>query len=543
MRSTRGLKAFIAAALMMTTVVLAPSGAGADHNTDQLCPGENDHAGPMPEGLTIVDKDESGADDNGTVLDEGTIFCVKASTGHTGVLEADGVTTLQEYLFNAGIVDGTTEAGRDVSHWVLYGEEGDDPLQVNAVLSGMKTGEDGDDDGLGDGLSGWTIAIFGWDEDNETVGDLIDTVTTDNEGAWTWTGPDVDEDEAQKYVVCEVVQDGWTQVSPGETDGIDGPEDEDLDYGRCWVVEATGDEEVEDIDFANHPVRYIGGSKYFSEQGGTKLQGWEITVTRDDDDEEVDDEVVCETETDEYGDWVCGPLDAGSYTVTETLPTGTGFQWVQLLPADPDTHSVLLAFNTPSLPGLLDFVNECQVERHPGGRTIGFWQNKHGENTFKNDLDNGGPDVALAANLAGLSGLNLRNGSGAHFNPTSYTQFKSWLKSASASNMQYMLSAQMAATWLNTHNIDRTGDLITSPGFLVEWTVGGVTTTQSITAWITAANAALADASGVSQSDLGDYKDLFDAINNDDVFGYDVSEDLTDCDGVEALDPEGEPEE
>jgi len=65
-------------------------------------------------------KDESGSDDNNIVPVAGTLICVKASTGNTGVITADGVTTLQEYLFNAGIVDGSGDQGRDVSYWVTY---------------------------------------------------------------------------------------------------------------------------------------------------------------------------------------------------------------------------------------------------------------------------------------------------------------------------------------------------------------------------------------------------------------------------------------
>ena len=65
-------------------------------------------------------KDESGSDDNDYVPAEGTVICVKASTGNTGGITADGVTTLQEYLFNAGIIDGSGDQGRDVSYWVTY---------------------------------------------------------------------------------------------------------------------------------------------------------------------------------------------------------------------------------------------------------------------------------------------------------------------------------------------------------------------------------------------------------------------------------------
>lgn len=61
-----------------------------------------------------------GAAGNDIALPAGTTFCVKAGTGNTGLLTADGLTTLQEYLFQSGIVDGSGEQGRDVSYYVTY---------------------------------------------------------------------------------------------------------------------------------------------------------------------------------------------------------------------------------------------------------------------------------------------------------------------------------------------------------------------------------------------------------------------------------------
>lgn len=84
----------------------------------QAAPPVNLHC---PDGWST--KDESGSDDNDLVLAAGTTICVKAGTGNTGILIADGETTLQEYLFEAGIIDGSGEQGRDVSYWVLYGTQ------------------------------------------------------------------------------------------------------------------------------------------------------------------------------------------------------------------------------------------------------------------------------------------------------------------------------------------------------------------------------------------------------------------------------------
>jgi hypothetical protein len=66
-------------------------------------------------------KDESGADDNDLVYPAGTTICVKAGTENTGIIVANGWSTLQDYLVLAGIMDGSGEQGRDVSYHVMYG--------------------------------------------------------------------------------------------------------------------------------------------------------------------------------------------------------------------------------------------------------------------------------------------------------------------------------------------------------------------------------------------------------------------------------------
>lgn len=86
-------------------------GAGADQDPNLHC----------PDGGTKVEANgENQAELNALVLDEGTRVCVKASSGNTGIVEADGEDTLQEILFDNGIVDGSGEQGRDVSYYVTY---------------------------------------------------------------------------------------------------------------------------------------------------------------------------------------------------------------------------------------------------------------------------------------------------------------------------------------------------------------------------------------------------------------------------------------
>lgn len=113
-----------------------------------------------------------------------------------------------------------------------------------------------------------------------------------------------------------------------------------------------------------------------------------------------------------------------------------------------------------------------------GGKTLGFWSNKNGEQRMNQTL-------GMAAALAGLSAQNLRTAGGANFNPATYKQFRTWLLDANATNMAYMLSAQYAAMWLNVNAVNGSnpgvsaGSIIYAPGtnsanFLGFATVGAV---------------------------------------------------------------------
>jgi hypothetical protein len=88
-----------------------------------------------------------------------------------------------------------------------------------------------------------------------------------------------------------------------------------------------------------------------------------------------------------------------------------------------------------------------------GGKTLGFWSNRNGQALI------GADDLAM------LVALNLRNATGANFDPATYTAFRTWILGASATNMAYMLSAQLAAMELNVYNGLVVGSaLIYAPG-------------------------------------------------------------------------------
>jgi len=118
------------------------------------------------------------------------------------------------------------------------------------------------------------------------------------------------------------------------------------------------------------------------------------------------------------------------YTVTEFMPIETN--WVRTTPS-PVNHTVGSANFASTL-----FGNVCLGAG--GGLTLGFWSNKNGQALVGSD------------DLSMLVGLNLVDAIGSPFNPATYSAFRTWLLGATATNMSYMLSAQLAAMELNVYN-------------------------------------------------------------------------------------------
>ena len=139
----------------------------------------------------------------------------------------------------------------------------------------------------------------------------------------------------------------------------------------------------------------------------------------------------------------CLVLDPDTYTVSEYGPVEGNW-----LPTTPTSVSCPLAAGGNMT---VEFGNLCLGAG--GGLTLGFWSNKNGQALIGND------------DLAMLVALNLRNADGSNYNPPSGTYFRTWLLSANAVNMAYMLSAQLAAMELNVFNGKVNGNaLIYAPG-------------------------------------------------------------------------------
>jgi hypothetical protein len=167
-------------------------------------------------------------------------------------------------------------------------------------------------------------------------------------------------------------------------------------------------------------------------------------------------------------------LAPGNYTASESSPNEAN--WIATTPTSVDV--TLAAGDEKSV----SFGNVCRGDG--GGLTIGFWGNKNGQALV-------GPD-----DLSMLRNLNLRNADGSTFDPTTYAQLKTWLSKASATNMAYMLSAQLAAMELNVLNGKVAGTaLVYAPGVTGANGAGFIT----VDALIAEANAALA-ADGLTKS-------------------------------------------
>lgn len=128
-------------------------------------------------------------------------------------------------------------------------------------------------------------------------------------------------------------------------------------------------------------------------------------------------------------------VDADDYVVTEFAPAETN--WVGTT-TNPVNISIANGDNKT-----VEFGNLCLGPG--GGKTLGFWSNKNGQAQM-NDGGTLTPELDLLESLclAGPTGTLPDN----YFN-SNYGNFRTWILNATATNMAYMLSAQLAAMKLN----------------------------------------------------------------------------------------------
>lgn len=290
-------------------------------------------------------------------------------------------------------------------------------IQVCKYEDANANGQRDDDEAF---LSGWTIGL-----------DDTGSATTDDSGCVSFLVVPVG-----NHTLSEDLQAGpppWFNTDPG------------LDGAPCLPADCPKPQKEQacatpggstTVEFGNLQSAEKHGQKFYdanvdgTNNDGQVVEGIKIQLTGT----AVDgSSVMLMTQTDVNGDYEFTGLLPGTYKVQETLPNAS---WLNTTPKSIDFTLLAGEVETDN-----DFGNVCIGAG--GGLTLGFWSNKNGENTIKN-----GPGSTAGA-LTFLSGLNLRNANGTAFDPTTYTAFRTWILGASATNMAYMLSAQLAAMELN----------------------------------------------------------------------------------------------
>ena len=211
------------------------------------------------------------------------------------------------------------------------------------------------------------------------------------------------------------------------------------------------------------PFGVVSGMKYYDantngqwDSGEPGIAGWPIDFT----------DGVSGTLTTDSSGMFSASFVADTYTFAEQVAGSPWMQTGNLVDQSSTSGGATVTLNGDksytvvvvdgSTASGLNFGNICLGAG--GGHTLGFWSNKNGQATM-NDGETMTPELAL------LSGLNLRTAGGGDFDPTSYQAFRTWLLGATATNMAYMLSAQLAAMELNVEAGFVSGSaLIYAPG-------------------------------------------------------------------------------
>ena len=394
------------------------------------------------------------------------------------------------------------------------------PGKIQSCFSGIKYRDDNKSGNFTGGetlLPNWVIDV--------SDGTNTYTTTTDESGFWSWCEPEHDSASGTTtYTFEEELQTGWKQTGNTVDEGIysSNVASHDLD-NFVYSVEVPNDESAsaDSLDFGNIPQGNVWGAKYYDtnqngqwESGEPLISGWKILRNATPfytGSSFVDDNGFAAN--------FAATLDPGSYTFAEVL-SGNG--WMQTGNTVNQTfktggataslttkvYTVTIPNDQPSSVSKVYFGNVCT--RTPGGLTLGFWSNKNGM------------ALETADDFTALNALNLRNANGTNRDFTgSLAQNKSalssWLLSATATNMAYMLSAQLAATVLDVRHGVTNGTIL----------VDGTNTVNDV---IAAANALLANpiaggtfngqngsvtvASSALRTEQERLKNILDKINN-----------------------------
>jgi SdrD B-like domain/HYR domain len=207
---------------------------------------------------------------------------------------------------------------------------------------------------------------------------------------------------------------------------------------------------VKFYDANDNGARDKDGMGNYTESG---IQGWRITLAGTDSGGNPVPAITQCTGPD--GSYSFTSLPLGNYTITEALPS----PWVATRPTSGNVGVTdCTSVTGPTFGNLYPLAAS-------GGLTLGFWSNQNGQAILK------AHDPAWRALINSLC---LRNSNGTLFTvstaasfSTAYSAFRSWLLNAAATNMAYMLSAQLATTELDVaYNGLGAGTLLMLPSSL-----------------------------------------------------------------------------
>ena len=368
------------------------------------------------------------------------------------------------------------------------------PGKIQSCFSGIKYRDDNKSGNFTGGetlLPNWVIDV--------SDGTNNYTATTDDSGFWSWCEPEHDAASGTTtYTFKEEQQTGWKQTGNIFDEGI--YSSNVASHGLAsfvYSVEVPNDESAsaDSLDFGNIPQGTVFGGKYYDtntngqwDNGEPFISGWKIF-------EGATAFFTSGTGALDANNFLANftrsGLDPGNYTYAEATSAG----WVQTGNSVNQTfttggasallgpsvnpavaqyaYRVTIPNDQPSSVSKVYFGNVCLAGG--GGLTMGYWSNQNGQNTMTNHsvvVDTSGGVAASAGmngSLAFLRWLNLRDLNqvsnaainGLPFDPTIYTvanpkngaqqtyAYRPWLLNANASNMAYMLSAQLSAMELN----------------------------------------------------------------------------------------------
>lgn len=156
----------------------------------------------------------------------------------------------------------------------------------------------------------------------------------------------------------------------------------------------------------------------------------------------------------------------------------------------------------------LNFGNVCEI-KNSNGLTLGFWSNKNGQAILKAN-EAKWRSLVNSSNLRDAKG-NLFTLSASDSFAKAYEKFRTWLLNATATNMSYMLSAQLISTELDIALNELNGkDLVKDPDG-DGWVSINHVVADAIAFLATHGNTT---AAGPDRELAEAYKNIFDGLNN-----------------------------